>query len=306
MISGSCLLFLISNREVSSTNMCIWTEEGTVWMRRVHILYCSHSFLGVLRVFNPPTLCLHCERKSSKEGKRSQSSESNLYTSTWTISSQFLSALQRTSVVRALFALKPQCAFTPASSVCAVCGKAAMLHLLLLTMHLEFPPKQFDGACSEAAVLKAAVDNSWTPSEWLHDSSFHWNHTFHVNWLSLSLSACTHVQKNTHTHTHSPRSLKAARPGSSVPPCSPAAGMDGLFDCFRVSERNFFDDCGHLFDPHVSSLDVLAVATTTYHSSGDISSRKQTPFCSARTYKHNPAKAESRPVMGSMWVWLWM
>lgn len=110
------------------------------------------------------------------------------------------------------------------------------------------------------------VDNSWTPCDWLHDSSFHWNRTFKINWLFSSVNARTYARKHS-------RWLKTARPERSAPQCLPAAEMVCVFDCFRVWGRTFFDDGGRLFDPSVSMLDALAVAANTYgcHSCRDVS-----------------------------------
>lgn len=61
---------------------------------------------------------------------------------------------------------------------------------------------------------EGSVDNSWTPCDWLHDSSFHWNHTFNVNWLSSSVNARTRAETQLLAEDCSARALCAPLPAS--------------------------------------------------------------------------------------------
>lgn len=115
-----------------------------------------------------------------------------------------------------------------------------------LAMHLDWKssPKQFDRTYCKDAFAESSVDNSWTPSVWLHGSCFHWNHTSHVI-LAFFGHECLHMCKHTHTHTctQTPSRpnhglLKITRPQSSLLLCLPAAeNGSSLFDCFRMSEK---------------------------------------------------------------------
>ena len=121
---------------------------------------------------------------------------------------------------------KSHCACTLTSSARAVFVKASTLHLLYARDAFGvLPPEQFDGTCSKAVVLKAAVDNSWSPGDRLYDSSFHWKShvSYQLAFLEHEFAGVRALGGRIHTHTPPPRSLRIARPECSEPPCAPAA-----------------------------------------------------------------------------------
>lgn len=134
-----------------------------------------------------------------------------------------------------VFARKLHSASTSSSNVHAVCEKGLPCFTYFhLHLDLEFSPKQFEGTCSKAAVW---IIHGLPVTVCMTAASTRITHLISTGFPRAWMHA--HVQKHS-------CSLKIARPERSVPPCLPAAEMDCLFDCFRASERNFFDDCWHL------------------------------------------------------------
>lgn len=91
----------------------------------------------------------------------------------------------------------------------------------------NFLPNNWMQAALKLLRSEGFVDNSWTPCDWLHDSSFRWNRTFGIHWLFSSVNARTCAREHS-------RWLETARPERSAPQRLPAAEMVRVFDCFRV------------------------------------------------------------------------
>lgn len=100
-----------------------------------------------------------------------------------------------------MFAQKLHCIYL---NVRALSEKVHMLHLLSLIMHLELlGPKQFDGTCSNAVVLKALCIIHGLPVTDCMTSDFTGMifFFFFLYLLAFLERECMHTCKNTHTHT---------------------------------------------------------------------------------------------------------
>lgn len=136
----------------------------------------------------------------------------------------------------------------------------SMLCILYFDFHYTSKLKFLQNKVMEPALKHLcwndSVDYSWAPSDWLYDSSLHWNNIFNFNWLSSSMNA----HKCEEHEAHSVRTL--------LSPCLPAA----VIDCVII----FFKENHHWrFWTYVGSLCELCrcFSYSQCHSCRDISSK---------------------------------